>query len=183
LRQDRVIESKLIESEGGLKPEGEGWFIVNLADTAAVTSENAGYAFPFENSETEFPHFGINVHVLRPGEPASLYHAEEAQEAFLVLHGEALLVVEDEERPLRQWDFFHAAPGTAHVLIGAGDGPCAILMAGARNAGGRIVYPVSKTAARHGASVERETDSAPEAYESAGWQRPRPAKRPWPPGV
>jgi uncharacterized cupin superfamily protein len=176
-----LSESKLVETEGGLKPEGDGWFIVNIADAAAIESETAGYAFPFENSAQEFPHFGINVHVLQPGEPASLYHAEEAQEAFLVLHGEALLVVEDEERRLRQWDFFHAAPGTAHVLVGAGDGPCAILMVGERGAGNRIVYPVSDTAARFGASAIRETHSAPEAYEDAGWQRPRPAKRPWPP--
>jgi uncharacterized cupin superfamily protein len=178
--RDRPTESKLVETEGGLKPEYDGWFVVNIADAAAIESENAGYAFPFENSDHEFPHFGINVHVLQPGEPASLYHAEKAQEAFLVLQGEAVLVVDDEERRLRQWDFFHAAPGTPHVLVGAGDGPCAILMAGARNAGGRIVYPVSDTAAQYGASAVRETDSAPAAYGAAGWQRPRAAKRPWP---
>ncbi len=43
-------------------------------------------------------------------------------------------------------------------MIGAGDGPCVVLMTGARVEGG-IVYPVSEVAARHGASVEAETDS------------------------
>jgi uncharacterized cupin superfamily protein len=175
-----LSESRLVETEGGLKPEGDGWFVVNIADAAAVESDNAGYAFPFEDAAHEFPHFGINVHVLQPGQPASLYHAEDAQEGFLVLRGEAVLVVEDEERRLRQWDFFHAAPGTAHVLVGAGEEPCAILMVGTRSAGDRIVYPVSDTAARYGASAVRETDSAPEAYQAAGWQPPRPARPPWP---
>jgi uncharacterized cupin superfamily protein len=176
-----VTEARLVETEAGLQPDGGGWFVVNVEQAAAATSENAGYAFLFENAEFEFPHFGINIHVLQPGEPASLYHREEAQEGFLVLQGEAVLVVEDEERRLGRWDFFHAAPGTAHVLVGGGDGPCAILMVGARHLGGEIVYPVSETAARFGASAVRETASAPDAYSEAGWVRPRPGKPPWPP--
>jgi uncharacterized cupin superfamily protein len=181
VERDRVTESRLVETEGGLKPDGGGWFVVNVADAAAGTSEKAGYAFVFENAEFEFPHFGINIHVLQPGQPASLYHREEAQEAFLVLQGEAVLVVENEERRLRQWDFFNAAPGTAHVLVGGGDGPCAILMVGARRVPEEIVYPVSEAAARFGASAVRETDSAPDAYGEAGWARPQPGKPPWPP--
>jgi uncharacterized cupin superfamily protein len=98
-----------------------------------------------------------------------------------VLLGECDLVVEDEVRRLRQWDFFYSAQWTAHAIVGAGDGPCAILMVGARNAGDGIVYPVSEPAAHLGASVERETSSAPEAYGSMGWQRPEAARRPWPP--
>ena len=176
-----MTESQLVRTAAGLKPEGDGWFVVNLADAAAVESEGAGYAFLFENEDAEFTQFGINVHVLQPGQPASLYHSEQAQEAFLVLEGEAVLVVEDDERRLRQWDFFHAAPGTAHVLVGGGDGPCAILMVGARDPGNRIVYPVSELAARFGASAVRDTQSAAEAYEDAGWQRPHPARGHWPP--
>jgi uncharacterized cupin superfamily protein len=95
------------------------------------------------------------------------------------LQGDCLLVVEEQERRLRQWDFFHAVPWTAHVFVGAGEGPCAILMVGARNAGEGLVYPVGESATRHGASVERETPSPEEAY--AAWQRPVPAWRTWPP--
>ena len=36
--------------------------------------------------------------------------------------GEALLIVEGEERPLRQWDFVHCPPGTKHIVGGAGRG-------------------------------------------------------------
>ena len=39
-----------------------------------------------------------------------MYHRENDQEDFLVLAGEALAIVEGEERPLRQWDFV-ALPG------------------------------------------------------------------------
>lgn len=181
MSRDPVPEAKLVETEAGLKPEGEGWFVVNIGEAAAVASRQAGHAWTFEGGPGDFPHFGINVQVLEPGQPSTLYHAEEAQEAFLVLEGKCLLIVEEQERRLRQWDFFHAAPWTAHGFVGAGDRPCAILMVGARNAGPGLRYPVSEVAARHGASVEKETDSAEEAYPSVGWERPAPARRPWPP--
>ena len=67
----------------------------------------------------------MNVRVLWPGEPNGLYHAEGVQEGFLVLSGECTLIVEEEERPLRQWDYFHCPADTSHVIVGAGDGPCA----------------------------------------------------------
>jgi uncharacterized cupin superfamily protein len=179
---DPVPEARLVETDAGLVPEGEGWFILNVADSAAVAVEGAGHAWLFENPDgVKFPHFGINVQVLEPGEPSALYHAEEAQEAFLVLQGECLLLVEEQERTLRQWDFFHAAPWTKHIFVGAGESPCAILMAGARLPGDRVHYPVSELARRHGAGVEVATDSAEEAYPSVGWDRPTPARRPWPP--
>ena len=70
--------------------------------------------------------------VLEPGEPNSLYHWETETEAFLVLSGEALLIVEGQERPLRQWDFAHCPPKTEHVIVGAGDGPCVVLAMSSR---------------------------------------------------
>ena len=41
-----------------------------------------------------------------------MHHRENAQEGFLVLSGECLLIVEEEERRLRAWDFFHCPGGT-----------------------------------------------------------------------
>lgn len=109
---------------------------------------------------------GVNLFVLEPGQPMSMYHWEADQEGFLVLSGEALLIVEDEERPLRQWDYFHCPAGTLHVFVGTGDGPCAILMIGARP-DEPLHYPVSEVAAKHGASAAEETESPEEAY--ADW--------------
>ena len=57
-----------------------------------------------------FPHFGINVSVLEPGERVGMYHREKAQEAFLVLSGECTLIVEGKERRLVAWDFFYCPP-------------------------------------------------------------------------
>ena len=65
--------------------------------------------------------------MLGPGEPIGMYHWETDQEDFLVLSGEALLIVEGQERPLRQWDFVHCPPKTEHMIVGAGDGPCVVL--------------------------------------------------------
>jgi uncharacterized cupin superfamily protein len=72
--------------------------------------------------ETFFAQLGINIVVLGRGQPMAMYHWEADQEDFLVLSGEALLIVEGEERPLKQWDFVHCPPRTNHVILGAGDG-------------------------------------------------------------
>jgi uncharacterized cupin superfamily protein len=107
---------------------------------------------------------GIRLHVLEPGEPNGLYHAESEQEAFLVLSGECTLLVEGEERLLKQWDFFHSPARTEHIFVGAGDGPCVIFMVGGRGENWNVVYPVSEVAARHGASAETETTDPSQAY-------------------
>jgi uncharacterized cupin superfamily protein len=171
-------EAKLTETGSGLVPDGEGWFIVNLADARGRRSERFGGAVRFEG-ETEFPDLAINVRVLQPGEPNCLYHRESQTEAFLVLEGECIAIVEEDERPMRKGDFLYAPPGTAHVFVGGGDGPCAILMVSTRIQPEELLYPVSEVAARHGASAEVETDSAQDAY--AGTPPPEPAKieLPW----
>lgn len=156
------------------------WFVVNTADAQWEQMEPAGRWVHYER-EQRFPHFGINIHVVEPGQANAMYHREDTQEAFLVLHGECLLIVEEQEVPMRQWDFFHCAPGTAHVIVGAGDGPCAVLMVGSRHLGDDdgIEYPRSELASRHGAGVARTTSSPAEAY--AGWGDARPIDdAPWP---
>jgi uncharacterized cupin superfamily protein len=141
------------------------WFIVNVADAPAVHHPNAGTYVPFESPESRFPEFGINIHVLRPGEPNAKYHAEAAQEDFLVLAGECRAIIDGEERPLRTWDFVHCPAGTEHVFVGAGTGPCAILMVGARGGGERSCnYPVNALAARFNASATQSTTLPQEAY-------------------
>ena len=32
----QIAEGRLVETEAGLRPEGQGWFVVNLADAAAI---------------------------------------------------------------------------------------------------------------------------------------------------
>jgi uncharacterized cupin superfamily protein len=118
----------------------------------------------FEGPDAEFGQLGINIRVLQPGQPACLYHRENLQEDFLVLAGECLVVVEGEERQLRAWDFVHCPPETDHVFVGAGDGPSAILMVGARDPDEKLFYPVSELAGRYGASADKETPSPEEAY-------------------
>jgi uncharacterized cupin superfamily protein len=161
---DPVPEAPLVESPAGRAAETEGWFIVNVADAAAVHTNRFGAACRFEVAAGRFPEFGINVRVLAPGEPNCLYHREGAQEAFLVLSGKCLAIVEEQERLMRAGDFLYAPPGTAHVLVGAGEEPCAVLMVGTRKDPEDLLYPVSEAAARHGASVERETSDEDEAY-------------------
>ena len=166
-----VEEARLEETPSGLAPTTQGWFVVNVRDAAWATRGMFGAACRFESPEAPFPELGINLRVLQPGQPAALYHRESNQEDFLVLAGECVLLVEGEERPLRTWDFVHCPPNAEHIVVGAGDGPCVVLMVGARNEDEVVVYPVSDLARRYGAGVEAETDSPPEAYAPFGAQR------------
>ncbi|HEX8648787.1 MAG TPA: cupin domain-containing protein [Thermoleophilaceae bacterium] len=178
---DPVPEAPLrAKDAGGLVPGGDGWFVVNVADSHATHSDRFGTSARFEDRPAaEFPEFGINVRILQPGQPASLYHRESAQEVFLVLSGECIAIVEEQERPLRKGDLLYMPPGTAHVLVGAGDGPSTVLMAGTRKDPEELLYPVSEAAARHGASTERETASEQEAYGETRDPRPVGLGLPW----
>jgi uncharacterized cupin superfamily protein len=165
-----VDEARLGDGEHGKVPEGEGWFVVNARQARWLDDGEMGVYTKFEG-DARFPLVGINLAVLEPGQPNCMYHGEDEQEDFLVLSGECLLLIEGEERRLRAWDFVHCPAWTEHVFVGAGDGPCAILMIGTRQADD-VVYPLNELALRHGAGVERETRSAQEAY--ARFERGKP---------
>ena len=70
----------------------------------------------------------------------------------------------------------HCPPGTEHIFVGAGDGPCVIFMAGARTEPRDTVYVDSDLARRHGAGAERETSASSEAYAPFGRWRARAAR-------
>ena len=150
-------EARLEDPGTGLAPTEDGWFVVNVRDATWLNSDDFGSGCIFDSHDAWFKQVGINISVLMPGEPNCLYHSESQQESFLVLSGECKLLVEGEERPLRQWDFVHCPAGTEHVFVGAGDGPCAVLMVGARTDDEQLLYPVSELAARYGASAEETT--------------------------
>jgi uncharacterized cupin superfamily protein len=176
---ERIEEASLREDEEGLVPDGKGWFIVNIADSQGLATEKLGRGALFEENIGDFPQFGINVRVIEPGQPASMYHREGRQEAFLVLDGECVAIVEDSERRLTKGDFLHAPAGTAHVIIGAGDGPSTVLMVGARSSDPEIEFPVSEAAARYGASVDNETDDPASANAGVVPRRAKLGRVPW----
>jgi uncharacterized cupin superfamily protein len=161
-----VPEAPLEMTGAGLVPAAQGWFVLNAQEAHWRHREGRGKSLPFEGP-TDFPQVGITLFVLGPGEPIGMYHWEADQEDFLVLSGEGLLIVEGEERPLRQWDFVHCPAGTKHIIIGAGDGHCVVFAVGAREhqaGAGWGGYTVDEVALRHGAGVEQETSDVVEAY-------------------
>jgi uncharacterized cupin superfamily protein len=170
-----VEEARLEEVGSGLAPVSPGWFVVNVAEAAWLRNEAFGGRCNFESTprvlqarpEVEpqmFPETGFTLAVLEPGKPTGMYHAESEQENFLVLAGECLLLVEGEEQPLKAWDFVHCPPGTEHIFVGAGDGPCVIFMAGARTNPRDTTYPHNEVALKHGAGVENDTSVSRDAY-------------------
>jgi uncharacterized cupin superfamily protein len=179
-------EARLEEVGSGLAPASTGWFVVNVGDAAWVRNEAFGGRCVFESTRRvlaerpeleaqQFDQVGYTLAVLEPGKPSGMYHAESGQEDFLVLLGECVLVVEEQERTLRAWDLLHCPPGTRHTFVGAGDGPCVIFMTGVRREDGTIVYPVSEVARGQGAGVSQETSRPAEAYAPfTAWRVGRP---------
>ncbi len=170
-------EAKLVKTESGLVPEGEGWFVLNARDAAWQTIDGNGRWLSFEADGVP-NQIGAGFHLLPPGESTGFYHREGNQEGFLVLEGECLVVVEGEERTLRRWDFFHCPAETGHILIGGSEQPCVLFMFGNRLEDAQTHYPVEPAAARHAVSVEKATDSAREAYGPREFSR---VPSPWPP--
>src|SRR5204863_2870425 len=138
------------------------WFVVNARETRWLDNEKFGAYTRFEPEGTRFEQVGINISVLQPGQPMALYHAEEDQEDFLLLSGIATLLIEGEERKLKQWDFVHCPPWTEHIIVGAGDEPCVVLAVGGRLHEG-VVYP------RRGACAEARRRRARGAAARRRW--------------
>ena len=102
-----------------------------------------------EGKAARFPQLGFNIGVLWPGQPACMYHREPDREGFLVLSGECILLVEGQQRHMKQWDYFHCPADTDHLLIASGDEPCVAVAVGSR-ASREVVYPVSELAGSRG---------------------------------
>ena|SRR5438270_2432726 len=190
-----ALSANLERSEHGLMPLGAGWFVLNAREARWFETAGRGKT-PGLQGKGDFPHLGLGLVVLEPGEPMSMYHWETDQEDFLVLAGEALLVIEGEERRLRQWDFVHCPPGTQHVIVGAGRGPCIVFAVGAlenHTVGSRVdgtlqgrddwgAYTVDEAAIRRGAGVEAETNEAAVAYARFPELEPTRYRDGWLPG-
>ena len=177
-----VPEAPLEKTKNGLELAGEGWFVVNARDLRWFESELGLYTL-FDSEAARFEEVGFNIGILRPGEPNCMYHAEEAQEDFLVLAGECLLIVEGEERHLKAWDFVHCPAWTEHVFVGAGEGPCVVVGVGARRKGRGLRYPVNETALKHGAGVEEETSDGSVAYARFAEDKPISCPEEFPPAI
>jgi uncharacterized cupin superfamily protein len=174
-------EAKIDVTGDGLVPADDGWWILNVGEMAWATVPRGGTWCVFEAPTAPSTRLGIGVHVLAAGERPGFYHLENEQEGFLVLSGECLAIVEGQERRMGPWDYLHCPPGTAHIMIGAGDEPCAILMVGTRGEPHETQYVADPVAARHSAAVAVPTDSPQEAYKDRPPIGPAPAA--WPPTV
>jgi uncharacterized cupin superfamily protein len=168
----------------------DSWYVLNMRDAEWRHADGRGavciVADDFEGWRRESARLGINPFVLRPGEPTAMYHWEADQEDFLIVAGEAVLIVEGEERRLRPWDFVHCPPYTKHVIVGAGTDPCLVIAVGSRAHDGRpdsLGFTVDEAARRHGASVVEETLDGSVAYASAPSRKPTAYRDGWLPGL
>lgn len=179
-----IREARLEKVSSGLVPVTPGWFVVNVADAAWVNNEWSGGVCIFESDDfvlrgrpdlTEYvkPHAGFTIRVVPPGHPSSLYHAESVEEDFLILMGECVLIIEDQERHLRTWDFVHCPPMTAHTFVATEAGPCVILATGNRRDDLERVYLRSEVALRYDAGPPADTT---EPVRRGQWEVRRPRR-------
>jgi uncharacterized cupin superfamily protein len=158
----------------------EGWYVRNAREGQWWDRGPRGAVTPLVEDDDD--QVGVNLFVLGPGQPMAMYHWEADQEDFLVISGEALLIVEGEEHPLRQWDFVHTPPNVSHTIVGAGSGPAAILAIGAREHQGGDDwggYPYSDLAMQYDASTEEETNDPHVAYARFPARRASPYREAW----
>jgi uncharacterized cupin superfamily protein len=160
--------------EGGV-PTTAGWFVINARDARWMHNEMRTVCRFGGEGPAHFDDLGVGLYWIEPGRPMTLYHHESGQEDFLVLRGEAVLVIEGQERTLRAWDFIHCPPGTAHTIIATSETPALILAVGARIERHSARYPVEPAAVRHGAGVPDANVSARDHYATFGQPRPSPA--------
>jgi uncharacterized cupin superfamily protein len=180
-----VRESNLEQSEQGLVPKGEGWFVLSMRDAEWRQVDGRGAVCvvldDFEG-ERRSEQLGVNPFVLAPGEPMAMYHWETDQEDFLVVSGEAVLIIEGEERQLRAWDFVHCPPCTKHVIVGAGSAPCLVIAIGARERSEHpdaLGFSADEVAKRYNASVEVDTLDPTVAYASVPRRQPTEYRDGW----
>jgi uncharacterized cupin superfamily protein len=179
-----VPEAEFERTDEGLVPKSNGWYVLNARDAVWQDRGPRGVVCDLEG-DANFEQLGFNIFVLHPGSQMSMYHWEADQEDFLVLSGEAILIVENEERPLRAWDFFHKPPNVSHTMIGAGDGPCVVVAVGARanqSGEGWGAYPYSELAMKYDASTPEETNNAKIAYGRFPARKPSAYQDGWLPG-
>lgn len=162
--------------------EKDGWFVKNVKDATWMHTPAFGTVAAFDVGNS-FPETGIHVFVIEPGKPNCRYHRESAQEDFLVLSGRCTALVNGEEHPLDTWDLFHCPAGVSHVLVGAGDGPCAVLAIGHRPGRDKheLFYPESELARKYNAESPEPTPEPRVAYSDVEPRAEAPAPD-WPIG-
>jgi mannose-6-phosphate isomerase-like protein (cupin superfamily) len=166
-----VSPAEIEETEHGLVPKTDGWFVLNATDVR--WRQMAGARWANFSGDVRWEQLGFGLDILGPGQPMSSHHWEIDQEDFLVIAGSGTVVIEGEERPLRQWDLVHCPPGTAHTIVG---GPMVVVSVGSRerhtNAGDDWgLYVADPLAAKYGASVDEDTPKGEIAYKD--WDDPQ----------
>jgi len=179
-----VPEAELKHTDVGLLPDSVGWFVLNLRETRWSIKPGQGHSCSFTGSdeyeaETFFPMLGMSIRVMQPGDVSTTYHWETEQEDFLVLAGEAVAIIEGQERRIKQWDFVHCPPEAKHAFVGAGDGPCVLLCASSRQFqkdGPWGFYCYDEVAEKYNAASPEDTQDGSIAY--ARFPEPRETRYP-----
>ena len=179
-----VAEAELEVTDAGVVPVSRGWFVLNAHDARWNQKPGQGFSLPLTGdneyeAEKYFPMLGMAIRIVESGEPTTTYHWENDQEDFLVLAGEGVLIVEGQERRLKQWDFVHCPPGTKHAFAGAGEGRFVLLCASSRQFqkdGPWGSYVSDETASSYNASSPEDTEDGSVAY--ARFPDPQPVRYP-----
>jgi hypothetical protein len=175
-----VNEASSEETPYGRYITSDGWFVLNIADALAVRNdEKGGATYPLEPRESPFRDVGIRVPSSRRANRTRSTTPKACRKGFSCSRASARSSWRRTNGRCGSGTTSTVQPVRASVIVGAGDGPCSILMLGARP-DVEVRYPVSEVAAKYDASAVKDTDDADEAY--ADWPGEYvPVRLSWPP--
>ena len=93
-----VSEAPLEETEHGVAANGEGWFVVNAREAPWWYREGRGAYCEFEGNPVSSSLVSAPS-CLAPGDAMAMYHWQADQEDFLVVSGDALLIIASSSEP------------------------------------------------------------------------------------
>ena len=158
-------EAPVRMSKNGLVVDGEGWFVVNARESRWKDEGPLG-SYSRSRASVASRTSESTSACSNPGSGSGCTTARTDRKRFSSSPVSARCSSKGEERRLAAWDFFYCAPQTEHIIVANTEQAAVLLAVGARGrgVGGGLVYTVCKAAARHGASVVRETADASVAY-------------------
>ncbi len=115
-----------------------GFTIRNLKEIEDSAGERApGIEGRFARKHIESEHLGISYFRYAPGVRSPIAHSHrEQEEAYVVVSGSGRIRLDDEVRPLRQWDVVRVSPQTVRAFEAADEGLELIAVGADRPEGG-----------------------------------------------
>jgi len=145
-------------TDKGLVPAGEGWLALNVREARGRQPRGGGESVCPSRATRSSPGRSQSLRARAGVSRSGCTTGKPTRKNFLVLSGEALLIIEREERRIAAVGFVHCPPETKRIIVGGEDAACVLLAVGAREHQPRAAwggYTVDEAARPHGVATAR----------------------------